>query len=330
MDNLGQPKEVRMSDTTTERRRPAVKGWIVFAVVAVVAIAGGGITGRLLAGASGGTGPSDTVLRFFQAVRDNNAKAALAELATTPADTTFVTNAVLAAGHEAGAISDISVPATNSTVVPVSYKLGGETVTDRISVQPVGNGYKISTSLNSGGIALKDKIRTQLPLSIAGTAVTTGSVELLPGTYPLTTVTDHVRYGTGSLVIKRLSDAPSANDLKLTVSDTGQTAGAAAVTASLAACAAQKSFTPVGCPFKLTVTTADPSTVTWTVLSKPADDLKITISATDVTQSTVEVPLRMQISYVNGGATVPQDLAGIQAVGTIDLLANPTTVVWTT
>jgi hypothetical protein len=38
----------------------------------------------------------------------------------------------------------------------------------------------------------------------------------------------------------------------------------------------------------------------------------------------------MQISYVDGTAAVPQALAVVQAVGTIDLLANPTTVVWTT
>jgi hypothetical protein len=303
---------------------------MVFAIVAAVAVAAGGVTGRLLAGASGGTGPSDTVLRFFQAVRDNDAKAALAELATAATDTTFITNETLAAGHAAGAISEISVPATNSTVVPVSYKLGGESVTDRISVQPVGNGYKVSTSLNTGGIVLKGKTRAQLPLSIAGMAVITDSVILLPGSYPLTTVTDHLRYGAGTLVIKRLSDAPSANDLKLEVSDVGQTSVASAVTSSLATCTAQKSFVPTGCPFKLTVTTADPSTVTWTLLSTPADDLKITISATDVTRSTVEVPLRMRITYVDGGSPVTQELTAVQAAGTVDLLAKPTTVVWTT
>ncbi len=319
-----------MSEPTTERRRPTVRGWIVFAIVAALAITAGAITGRVLSSASGGTGPSDTVLRFFRAVRDNDAEAALAELATTPADTTFITDAILAAGHSTDAISEISVPATDSTVVPVSYKLGGEMVTDRISVEPVGNGYKISTSLNSGGIALKDSIRKQLPLSIAGTAVTTDTVVLLPGSYPLTTVSDHVRYGTGSLVVKRLTDAPSSNDLKLAVSDAGRAAAATAVTASLEACAAEKSFTPAGCPFKLTVTTADPSTVVWTILSHPAEDLKITISATDVSQSTVELPLTMRISYLDGGVTVPQDLSNIQAVGTIDLVADPTTVVWTT
>jgi len=138
-----------MSESTNESRRPAFRGWMVFAIVAAVAIATGGITGRVILGARGGTGPSTTVLRFFQALSTNDAKAALAELATAPSDTTFITNEVLAAGHAAGAISEISVPATNSTVVPVSYKLGGETVTDRISVQPVGNGYKISASLNS-------------------------------------------------------------------------------------------------------------------------------------------------------------------------------------
>jgi hypothetical protein len=322
-------EEVMMSESTSEARRPAVRGWMVFAIVAAVAIAAGGITGRAIHGASGGTGPSNTVLRFFQALSTNDAKAALAELATAPSDTTFITDEILAAGHGAGAISEISVPATNSTVVPVSYKLAGETVTDRISVQPFGNGYKISTSLNSGGIAMKEKIRAQLPLSIAGTQVSTDTVVLLPGSYPLTTVTDHLRYGTGSLVVQRLDDAPSANDLKLEVSDVGQTAASTAVTSSIDACTAQKSFTPAGCPFKLTVTTADPSTVTWTLLSKPADDLKITVSATDVTRSTVEAPLRMRISYLNGTSTLPQDLATIQAVGSVDLLANPTTVAWT-
>ena len=56
---------------------------------------------------------------------------------------------------------------------------------------------------------------------------------------------------------------------------------------------------------------------------------KITISATDIAQSTVEVALTIRISYVDGTAAVSQDLATIQAVGTIDLLANPTTVTWT-
>jgi len=318
-----------MSDPTTPPRRRRLRGWMVFAIVAAVAIAAGGITGKILSGASGGTGPSDTVLRFFQAVRDNDAKGALAELATPPTDTTFITHGVLTAAHTAGAITDISVPATSSTVVPVSYKLGGETITDRVSVQPVGNGYKVSTSLNSGGITLKGKTRPQLPLSIAGVTVTTDTVVLLPGSYPLTTTTDHLRYGSGALVVKRLGDAPSANDLKLELSDAGQSAAADAVTSSLEACAQQKSFAPTGCPFKLTATTADPSTVTWTLLSKPAQDVKVTISATDVSRSTVEVPLQMRISYLDGATTVPQDLATIQAVGTIDLLSNPATLTWT-
>jgi hypothetical protein len=269
-------------------------------------------------------------LRFFQAIRDNDAKAALAELASTPTDTTFITNEVLAAGHSAGAITDISVPATNSTVVPVSYKLGGETVTDRISVQPVGNGYKVSTSLNSG----RDRSEGQDPGAAAAQhrrhrghdrqrRAAAGELPVDYGHRPRA-----VRHG--SLVVKRLTDAPSANDLKLEVSDVGQAAAAPPSPRRSKACAAQKSFTPTGCPFKLTVTTADPSTVTWTLLSKPADDLKITISATDVARSTVEVPLLMRISYVDGGTAVPQDLATVQAVGTIDLLANPTTVTWTT
>ncbi len=318
-----------MSGLQTPRRRPLLPGWMIFAIAAVVAVAAGGVTGRVVSRETSGTAPSDTVLRFFEAIRDNDARTVLSELATPPAETTFITNDALAKAHQAGAITDVSVPATSSTVVPVSYKVGGETVTDRISVQPVGNGYKVSTSLNSGGIPLKGRIRTDLPLSIAGIPVRTDTVVLLPGTYPLTTVTDHLRYGTGSLVVKRLTDAPSGNELKPGLSGSGWAAAAAAVTSSLMTCTGQKSFAPPGCPFKLEAGTADPSTVSWSVLSRPADDLRVTVSATEVTKSTVEVPLTMRVSYLDGTTTVPQDLTSIQAVGTINLLADPMTVTWT-
>lgn len=318
-----------MSDTTVTTKRPVVPGWLIFAIIAVVAIAAGGATGRALSKASGGTGPSDTVLRFFTAVRDNDASAALAELANTPADTTFVTDDILRAAHLDGGISNIVVPSTNTTVVPLTYTFAGETISDRISVQPVGNGYKISTSLNGGGISLKGKIRTGLPLTIAGTEVTGDSIVLLPGTYPMTTVTDKVTYGTGSLVVKRLSDAPTANDVKLQLSSHGQTAAVAAVTASLNACAAQKSFAPKGCPFKLTGLNADPSTVSWALLSSPATDAKITLSATDLTRNTVELPLQIQLTYTDGAAQHVQVLSPI-GVGSIDLLHDPVTVTWQT
>ena len=44
----------------------------------------------------------------------------------------------------------------------------------------------------------------------------------------MTTTTDKVVYGTGSLVVKRLADATTANDLKLQLSPTGLTASLAA------------------------------------------------------------------------------------------------------
>lgn len=319
-----------MTGTGAEPRRRPVRGWIIFVLVAVVAIAAGGITGRVLWGVSGGTGPSDTVLRFFTALSTNDAQGALAELATTPANTSFITDGVLAAAHAKGAIADINVPATNSTLVPVSYTLAGEPVTDRISVEPVGNGYKISTALNSGGISLKDKIRAQLPLTMAGQAVDSDTIVLLPGVYPLTTVTDQLQYGTGTIVIKHLTDTLSSNDLKVSVTDSGKASTDDAVIASLAACVAQKSFAPEGCPFSFSVPGADPATVSWTLLSRPADDLMITVSPSDISQSTVEVPLSVRITYVSGTATVTQDLPTIQAVGTVDLLADPVTVAWTT
>jgi hypothetical protein len=315
------------ADVTTNRS--AVRGWLVVVVVAVVAIFAGTITGRMLSKPNDATAPSDTVMKFFGAVRDNNAAAALAELATPPTDSTFITDDILRASHTNGAISNIVVPSTSSTVVPVSYTLAGETVTDRISVQPVGNGYKISTSLNSGGISLRGKIPAGLPLSLAGTAVTSDTVILLPGSYAMTTVTDRLMYGSGSLVVKRLSDATTSNDLKLALSSTGRRAAVGAVTSSLDSCVAQKSFTPAGCPFKLTGAKADPSTVTWTLLSTLADDVNVTLSTTDLRRSTVEVPLKLRLAYVDGTTAHTQELSPI-AVGTVDLLRDFVTVTWQT
>ncbi|HET7723648.1 MAG TPA: hypothetical protein VFK68_03345, partial [Propionibacteriaceae bacterium] len=129
--------------------------------------------------------------------------------------------------------------------------------------------------------------------------------------------------------VKRLTDAPTVNDLKLELTESGQTAAASAVSASLAACTGQKSFAPTGCPFRLSVPTADPSTVAWTLLSSPTDDMRVTVSATDVRRSTVEVPLRLRISYADGTGSVSQDLATVQAVGSVDLVAASPTVTWT-
>ena len=85
-----------MSGVEPTRRRPGLRGWMIFAIAGVVAIAAGGLTGRVIAARSGGTAPSDSVVRFFQALRDNDAKTVLSELATPPSDTSFITHESLA------------------------------------------------------------------------------------------------------------------------------------------------------------------------------------------------------------------------------------------
>lgn len=279
-----------------------------------------------------GQGPSDTVARFFTALRDNRAAAALAELASPPPSTRFITDDVLRAGHQDQPIGNISVPVTTALVVPVTYTLGQETVTDTISLTPVGSGFKIITAVNTGGIPVGSQRRPGLPASLAGVEITDDVAFLLPGSYPLTTPTPHLAYGRSKTVtVKRLADTLPTSDFAPQLTTAGRTAVTGAVTASLTACATQHSFAPAGCPFRLSggvTTTADPAGSTWTVLSAPPADMKIVLGA-DLTKSTVEVPLSMRITFPPGTNPPALDLPRTQAIGRVNLLDKEPTIVWT-
>ncbi len=310
------------------RRRPA---WVIFLIVALVAILLGVATGLLLSRGTGGggTGPSDTVLRFYQAVRDANAQAALAELAAKPADTSLMTDEVLRSAQASAPLTDITVPPTSSTVVQVSYRLGGEQLTDRVSVTAVGNGYKIITTPNGGGVQLTAIKRTGLSLSIAGKAVTQSSVLLLPGAYPLVGPSANLSYGQGLLKIKRIDDSGNVSELSPAITAKGLTAVKDATRASLTACTKQKTFKPTGCPFRYTgpnSSTADPSLATWAIVGDPTTDLRVTLGS-DPTRADLQTNLVVRITVAPGMA--PLDIPTNGARATVDLTKATPVVTWT-
>lgn len=313
---------------TPTRRQPA---WVVFAIVGLVALVLGIGTGLLLTRGSsgGGTSTSDTVLRFYTAVRDGNAQAALAELATKPADTSLMTDQVLRIAQQTAPITDLQVPATSSTVVQVSYRLGNEQLTDRVSVTAVGNGFKIITPPNSGAIQLAAIQRQGLDLLVADQRVTTGSIMLLPGAYPVRSSSKHLLYGQGTILVKRLDDGGNIAELAPRVTPEGLAAVKKAALASLTACTQVKSFAPPNCPFKYTgpsATTADPALSTWSLVGDPTMDLRLTLG-TDPTK--VELLTNVVARLVVQPGAPPLDIPTNGARGTVNLTQENLVVTWT-
>ena len=305
-------------------------GWVIFAVVALAAVVLGVGTGILLTRGSsgGGTGPSDAVLRFYAAVRDGNARAALTQLATRPGDTSLITDEVLRASQEQAPITDLNVPPTTSTVVQVSFRMGGEAVTDRVSVTAVGNGYKIITPVNSGGIQLGALRRPGLGLFVAAQEVKQASILLLPGTYPVRSSAQYLAYGDGRIVVKRIDDAGNVSGLGTRLTAGGLAAVKAATLASLKACVAVPSFAPPGCPFKYTgpnAATADPALSNWELVGDPTADLTVSMGA-DPTRAGIQTNLLVRVTVTPDGTPLVLPANGVRA--TVDLTQASLTVDW--
>lgn len=310
------------------RRQPA---WVVFAIVGLVAIILGISTGLLLNRSSsggGGTGPSDTVLRFYQAIRDARAQAALSELAAPPSDTSLITDQVLRVAQQTAPMTELSVPPTRSTVVQVSFRQGGEPVTERVSVTAVANGYKIITSVNGGGIQVTAIQRPGVTLFIADQQVKQSSVLLLPGAYPVRSSSKHLSYGQGNLVVKRIDDAGNVTELTPQITADGAAAVKRATLDSLTACTKVKSFQPPSCPFGYAVpnaTTADPAQSTWSLVGDPTADLKLTLG-TDPRRVDMQTNLvaRMMVTPT----AQPVDIRVNGARATVDLTQDKPVVTW--
>ncbi len=300
------------------RQRPA---WVYFATAALAGIVLGVASGLLLVRAGGqrDTGPSETVKSFYTAIMRADARAALAQLASPPADAPLITDEVLRAAQARAPITDLSVPATSSTVVDVTFRIGGVQATDRVSVTAVGNGFKIITPLNSGGVDLSPLQRQGVTVSVAGQQVTGTKLLLLPGSYPVTSTSPLLTYGDGSLVVSRLDDTGNVSALTPTLTRDGLEQVKQGARESLAACAQVKSFAPAGCPFRYTPptgTNADPQAATWEIVGDPTADLRVTVG-TNLTRAEVQTNLVVRLTVTPGAQ--PLDIRTNGARGTVDL-----------
>lgn len=195
--------------------------------------------------------PSDAVKAYLEALAAGQAETALSLGDSAPADTTFLTDAVLAESNKLAPITEINVPEVNDEYayeVDASFKLGKQAVTESFNVTKAGDQWKLRDTYNEVDLSFS---RTRnIPMIVNGVQAKTTKLRLFPGAYQFATGSPNITWGeTSTLLIQSPSDYPrSATDLKPTLSAAGEKTFIAAVTASVDKCLELRNLSNPGCP----------------------------------------------------------------------------------
>ncbi|BAK33834.1 hypothetical protein MLP_08200 [Microlunatus phosphovorus NM-1] len=244
--------------------------------------------------------PSDAVQNYLQALAGGDAQTALSYAATQPADTTFLTNEVLAASNKLAPIADITVPVVDDEyayTIDASYTRGGKKVNTSFSVQKDGDSWKLREAAYD--LDLSSRLNKTLPMIINGVTVESDSIALFPGSYEFTTSTKNISYGKNNVVaIDSPSEYPRGlTKLEPTVTSTGEKAFTKALEASIKACMKSKKLKNPGCPnhvTKVTGTTPKEGTFKWSWDKDSLDNLKIRLDYNNPAIASTSVFLNMK------------------------------------
>jgi len=261
--------------------------------------------------ASGATetapGPAEAVTGYLTALSSGDAKEALSYGATKPAESSMLTDKVLAgAGKQASltAVEVTSVEGQSPATVHASYKIGKEQVTESFSVIKSGDLWKLERVAAQVELG---PIRTgSIPVLINGTKVSKSSVNLFPGSYTFSTGLKYVDYGPDStILIKTPSAFPNTSQLAVRVNAKGKNAAVAAVKKSYATCLKSDDAAPPKCPNRWTSSAAKwrDGTADWK--QRGSDPFKKAKVVTSGVQAQVTIPLRVELSgtCTQGGGT---------------------------
>lgn len=223
--------------------------------------------------------PSDAVRLYLEALASGNAEAALALSEDTPADKTFLTDAVLKASNDRAPITEINVPEVSDKYtysVEATYKMGDQAVSEDFNVSESGGTWKLSRAYVENNFSyLRHKT---LPMMINGVEVKTDKVRLFPGSYEFTTGLKNIDYGSENvLLIQSPSGYASATDIRPTLTEAGYNAFVKSAKTQISSCLKQKKLAPSGCPFGLKARTGqriDEKSIVWTLKEDPFANLK--------------------------------------------------------
>lgn len=268
---------------------------------------------------------------FLTAVAEGNATAALDLLAEQPANTTLLTDAVLAASQQAAPITAVEVGALGGTedapTVDATYQVGDEAVSTTLTLSPDGRAWKVT----DGTVDLT--VPERRALTVNGVEVTEEVNPVFPGTYTAAAVSDKVAL-TGEPTATVTAPEQEGTRIEVTpgLSELGTQTVLETVKSRFDACLAETVSRPVNCPFGVDTTGVEVAegTVKFNLASDPWAEFVPTLDPDTLVASG-------RFSYlINATATVTKDGLTTEATAplstergyAVDLTKDPATVTW--
>ncbi len=269
----------------------------------------GGIVALLLIGGVGGffliknNRPDQTVLDYFAALQAGDADKALSLARQRPSDLSLLTDEVLKASNELGAITDVQVNGRTDRSVRVSYRLDGSQTYATINVTKVSGDWKLrDVAFPVGMMSAEDG-----SLFLNGIEVKKGAVAF-PGLYEVGTGSKHLEWSQETVTV-RPDETANVMPLSLSISDDGEQAARDAIRAKWDSCMKKKELQPKGCPFQMKLNgTVNSDTIRWSADPHPADTW-VMMPLTDPTKVSgpAAYGLRLSFDYTAGGESYHYD-----------------------
>lgn len=224
----------------------------VVAVIIVIAVIVAMLPKAGISGPSGAPEPAksgaEAAKGYLEALAAGDSAAALSYAEQVPADTSLLTDEVLAASNAVTPITDIQVvePANDYSPISVSYLLGDETVSTQFYASNNSGAWKLDSVTRDLSIVDMSGIE----LTINGAPVQDSRVTLFPGSYSLVPTNSLYAVDGGAFVITSPQDL-TTHSMQLGLSSTGQQKLRTAAQAHLKYCLKQTSLSPKGCGFSI-------------------------------------------------------------------------------
>ena len=268
---------------------------------------------------------------YLTAVADGDAAAALALLAEPPADTTLLTDEVLAASRESAPLTGVQAGALgggdNNPTVAMSYSLGDQPVTTTFQLTGSGRSWQVADG--TGELVVPER----RALTVNGVELTAENNPVFPGTYTAAPVSDKVQLdGEPKATIATPDQLPTVIQVTPVLSQLGHETVLNAVRTRYDECLAATSSRPANCPFGVSTEGVEvtegsvrftPTNDPWAAFAPTLDPGTLTAGGT--------IPFA-----VNATATVSRDGLSLDAVTAltgergynVDLTQDPPAVTW--
>ncbi len=307
-------------------------GAAVVAVIIVIAVIVAMLPKAGITDPSGGGGipePAKTgteaVQGYLEALAAGNAAAALSYAEQEPADTSLLTDEVLAASNAVTPITEIEVaePANDYSPITASYLLGDQTVSTQFYASNASGSWKLESITRDIGIADMNGIA----LTINGAPVQDTRITLFPGSYSLVPTNSLYVVDGGAFVVTSPQDLTSYT-MQLDISSTGQQKLRTAAQAHLKACLKQTSLAPKGCGFSIRANGTGAVKAKWSISSgkNAMKNAKFRLDLADPSRASAYTTVGLTVKgYNKSGSYVGRGVGSIfRANG--NLSANPITV----